>query len=295
MEIRNLSTFIKVAEEQSLSKAAKQLGYAQSTVTMQMQQLEQELGISLYERVGKQIRITQEGQELLTYAARILKTSQEALQIGKEKKQEADGSLRIGMADNLGELYQAKLLHIYATKNPKVQLVVRSGESQELIQKLLHNEIDLIVTLDHLITESTLIHAHQRREQVHFVTTPVHPLAGGRKMSIQEVVSHSLFRSSLGKSYERDLETAMLRVGAECRMWTEIENTQVLIQMLLYQNGVAWLPDSLVLPYLQNGTLVKINCEISGAELWQQTLYHKNKWKSGAMNAWIKMLEEQSS
>lgn len=63
MEIRNLITFTKVAETQSLSKAAKALGYAQSTVTMQMQQLEQELGAQLYERVGKQIRITQIGQE----------------------------------------------------------------------------------------------------------------------------------------------------------------------------------------------------------------------------------------
>ena len=63
MEIRNLITFTKVAETQSLSKAAKALGYAQSTVTMQMQQLEQELGAQLYERVGKQIRITQTGQE----------------------------------------------------------------------------------------------------------------------------------------------------------------------------------------------------------------------------------------
>ncbi len=68
MEIRNLITFTKVAETQSLSKAAKALGYAQSTVTMQMQQLEQELGTQLYERVGKQIRITQTGQEFLSYA-----------------------------------------------------------------------------------------------------------------------------------------------------------------------------------------------------------------------------------
>ena len=53
MEIRNLNTFTKVAEAGSLSGAARALGYAQSTVTMQMQQLEQELGAPLYERVGK--------------------------------------------------------------------------------------------------------------------------------------------------------------------------------------------------------------------------------------------------
>ena len=84
MEIRNLITFTKVAETQSLSKAAKLLGYAQSTVTMQMQQLEQELGAQLYERVGKQIRITQTGQEFLSYAAAIVRMSEDALKVGKQ-------------------------------------------------------------------------------------------------------------------------------------------------------------------------------------------------------------------
>ena len=91
MEIRNLITFTKVAETQSLSKAAKALGYAQSTVTMQMQQLEQELGAQLYERVGKQIRITQTGQEFLSYASAIVRMSEEALQVGKQDTSAVSG------------------------------------------------------------------------------------------------------------------------------------------------------------------------------------------------------------
>ena len=75
MEFREISTFLQVAQYQSFSKAARQLGYSQAAVTIQIKQLEQELGAQLYERVGKQIRITQTGQEFLSYAAAIVRNT----------------------------------------------------------------------------------------------------------------------------------------------------------------------------------------------------------------------------
>lgn len=102
MEIRNLITFTKVAETQSLSKAAKLLGYAQSTVTMQMQQLEQELGAQLYERVGKTDPASpQTGQEFLSYAAAIVRMSEDALKVGKQDTSAITGSLRLGISGQL--------------------------------------------------------------------------------------------------------------------------------------------------------------------------------------------------
>ena len=64
MEIRNLMTFARIAEVQSFSKSAEQLGYSQSAVTMQIKQLEEELHAQLFERIGKQIRLTQAGERL---------------------------------------------------------------------------------------------------------------------------------------------------------------------------------------------------------------------------------------
>ena len=68
MEIRNVLTFLKVAGTQNFSKAAEQLGYSQSAVTIQIQQLEKELGIPLFERMGKRVYLTEKGQEFITYA-----------------------------------------------------------------------------------------------------------------------------------------------------------------------------------------------------------------------------------
>ena len=77
MELRNLLTYSKVCEAMSFSKAADQLGYAQSTVTTQIAQLEEELGVKLFDRNGKRIRLNAKGQELLLYANRLIALASE--------------------------------------------------------------------------------------------------------------------------------------------------------------------------------------------------------------------------
>ena len=79
MELKNIHTFIKVAEFENFTKASNELGYAQSTVTMQIQQLENELQANLFERNGKRIRLSSAGQEFLKYAYQISKYESMAL------------------------------------------------------------------------------------------------------------------------------------------------------------------------------------------------------------------------
>ena len=78
MELRNLQTFSKVCETMSFSRAAEELGYAQSTVTAQVAQLEEELGVPLFDRSGKRFRLNAKGEELLAYANRLTALADEA-------------------------------------------------------------------------------------------------------------------------------------------------------------------------------------------------------------------------
>ena len=78
MEVRNLITFLKIIETGSFSKAAEQLTYSQSTVTVQIQQLEEEIGVQLFDRIGKKIYVTEKGHELEAYAQQIIALTQQA-------------------------------------------------------------------------------------------------------------------------------------------------------------------------------------------------------------------------
>ena len=100
MEIRNLVTFVRIAETQNFSRTAEQLGYSQSAVTMQIKQLEGELHVQLFERNGRRIKLTEAGERLLPYALDILGTVRRAEDIARGPAQ-ISGRLRIGTCESL--------------------------------------------------------------------------------------------------------------------------------------------------------------------------------------------------
>ena len=100
MELRLLTTFLKVAQLQSFSKAAESLGYSQSAVTVQVQQLENELGVRLFDRIGKTVSITHYGQEFIPYARDVVSASARAVSFTVQER-DLTGTLRIGIVGRL--------------------------------------------------------------------------------------------------------------------------------------------------------------------------------------------------
>ncbi len=294
MEIRNLITFTKVAETGSLSGAARTLGYAQSTVTMQMQQLEQELGVPLYERVGKKIRITQAGQNLLTYAVPIIRMSQEALQVGRESSQAIDGSLRLGVLEVLAGDRLAERTDRYLRDNPRVELkILTESDSRALTNMLRHNEIDLMMTLDYPMADVDLVHAGEDvPEEIRFYAAKDHPLVRRQDVGLGEILEYPLIRGDECLPYEQELEKLRDRTGIR---QIRVQNQDLALRMAARQGdrgdtaGVAIAPESAAQEYTKDGRLMPLDCRIPGCRMWQQTIYHRNKWMTRAMNAWITM------
>jgi len=103
MDLRGLQIFIEVAEQKSFTRAGEQLGYSQPTVSFQIRQLEQELGVPLFDRIGHTVSLTDAGREALAYAQKICNLSRE-MTLGTRQDREISGVIRIGMADALGKL-----------------------------------------------------------------------------------------------------------------------------------------------------------------------------------------------
>ena len=100
MDLRSLNTFIQVAELNSFTRAGEKLGYSQPTISLQIKQLEQELGVQLFERIGHTVTLTDSGREALTYAQRICHMSEEMI-LGTSNIKEPVGIVRLAMADSL--------------------------------------------------------------------------------------------------------------------------------------------------------------------------------------------------
>ena len=199
MELRNIRTFLTVAEQCSFSKAADILDYSQSTVTTQIQQLEQELGTLLFERIHKTVRLTASGVEFIDYAQRILRTTEDAKSAMKKLPNES-GELRIAMAESLCTAFFPEILELYHKKYPNVNLHILTGDTDDMFYMLRHNEVDMVYTLDKRIYSSDLITALEKEEKVHFVASPDYPHSD-RSLSLKELSESEFILTEKDMSY----------------------------------------------------------------------------------------------
>ena len=177
MELRNLITFLKIVETGSFSKAAEQLRYSQSTVTVQIQQLEEELQVQLFDRIGKKVYVTEKGRELEVHAQKMIELSQKIASIGGEE-QELQGTLRIAALDSLITASLPKILREYHARYPKVDIIVKTADNVfDAERQLSQNEVDLaIVTHDQRSTKH-FVKTILKKTKFVFAAAPSHPLA----------------------------------------------------------------------------------------------------------------------
>lgn len=291
MEIRNIKTFIKVAATQNFSKAAEQLGYSQSTITIQIQQLEKELGTQLFERIGKQVSLTEQGELFLHHANEIMRVTNEAAVFARETNT-PEGTLRIGSVDSLATAILPELLLRFHHACPKVETIIKTNMADGLINMIRNNEIDLFLTLDQKIYGSEWVRAVQQEEDIIFVTSSKHSLAGKEKINLEMIENEPFILTEKGESYRYELERILSEREIVIKPVLEIGNTETIIHLLEHDMGVSFLPMFSVSKSIERGILSQIQVDFPTVHMYSQLLYHKNKWITSQMKTFIMIAQE---
>ena len=290
MELRNIKTFLCVAEQCSFSKAAVMLGYSQSTVTTQIQQLEQEFGTLLFERIHKTVRLTAAGTEFVGFAQKMLLTADEAKNAMKRLPEE-NGELRIAMAESLCSTFFPDILERYHKEYPNVDLSITTGGTDDIFYMLRHNEADMVYTLDRRIYSTDLVTALEKEENVYFVASPSYS-AAGKAVTLEELTKYDFILTEKNMSYRKHLDELMASKSLQIRPFLELGSVEMIRTLVEKGIGISFLPCYAVKDSIKNGTLVKIDVSENQIEVWRQLIYHKNKWVSPAMRAMIKLIKE---
>lgn len=290
MELRNIKTFLCVAEQCSFSKAAVMLGYSQSTVTTQIQQLEQEFGTLLFERIHKTVRLTAAGTEFVGFAQKMLLTADEAKNAMKRLPEE-NGELRIAMAESLCSTFFPDILERYHKEYPNVDLSITTGGTDDIFYMLRHNEADMVYTLDRRIYSLDLVTALEKEENVYFVASPSYS-AAGKAVTLEELTKYDFILTEKNMSYRKHLDELMASKSLQIRPFLELGSVEMIRTLVERGIGISFLPCYAVKDSIKNGILVKIDVSENQIEVWRQLIYHKNKWVSPAMRAMIKLIKE---
>ena len=292
MEFRNLRTFVRAAELQSFSQTARELGYTQSAISMQISQLEAELDTRLFDRVGRSVDLTPQGRQFFDYAQRILRMTENARNI-LHNEAVISGKLRVSMASSICMSLFPDILRRYCEKYPGVQVTVQSGTTEEMFRALAQNDVDIIYHLDDQILRSDLVVPVCRRAPIIFVAPKGHPLAAKERVTLRECVDYPFILTEKGMSYRSQLDSKLAEEGLELKPFLEIGNTDVIAGLVESGMGLSFLPQFVVQRQLSEGSIARVNVEGIDARLYLQLIYSRNKWMTTAMQALIDTIKAE--
>ena len=291
MEFKNISAFMRVSELGSFTKAAEEMGYSQSTITIQIKQLEDELGFRLFDRLGKYISLTSKGEEFIKYANEFLRLQAEAQKLGESTGRIA-GFLRLGVVESLFVWKIAEMLPEFHRQHPDVQIEIKSGTGAALFKMLRQNEVDIIYILDNVIYHKDCVRACVSPVTAQFIAHPEHRLCGLKGVHLAEILKEPLILAERDAIYRRELDTAAANIDLDVIPALEIDNLEVVLRLLKKGMGVSFIPDYVARESLETGELCAIDVSYDAMNIWSQTIYHKNKYVTPQMEALIEAIRK---
>ncbi|MCE0451706.1 LysR family transcriptional regulator [Brevibacillus sp. AF8] len=280
MELVYLHTFREVARYGSFTRAAEELGYAQPTVTAQMQKLEQSYGAPLFERYGRKLRLTQAGEALLPYARELIRLYGESKEV---IKQQTTGPIAIGTIDTLAAFFLPPYLQAICQQYPQVDLVLRTAGEAEIVQQIRDGYLDFGIIFDRPCTDPELITHVIREEELVIVIPPTHRFTTATVLTVHDLSGESLVLTEEGCTYRGMLLEAFGEVGMTQRIACQFSNPEAIKQCVRCGLGVALLPLMAVKRELTEGVLRAIPFQSNKAPFSIQLVYHKKKWLSPSM------------
>lgn len=289
MEIKNLISFMYVAELNSFTKAANTLGYSQSTISFQIRQLEEELECLLFERINHSISLTEKGKELLKYAQQITNLTNEFKENFSNTK--ISGYIHIVTPDSICESMVLKSYANFYKKYPDIMLKFSTADTDDMFRILNHNEADLIFTLDSHTYQKDYKIAKEESVKTHFVTNASSSLKG-KKLKMKDIVDYPFILTEKHMGYRRVFDEKLASMSLEIQPVLELGRTDIITSLLEEENFISFLPDFVTKKKVEEGKLIYLNVTDFSIDIWKQLIYHKNKWLSKPLDAFIQYVME---
>ena len=291
MELRNLITFIHVAELGSFTRAAEQLGYSQSTISFQIKQLEEELDCLLFERINHTITLTERGHELVSYAHKIRALTDEFKE-GHTEDDDCKGHIRIVTPDSVcEEMIDAHYIDFHK-EFPHISIKFTTADTAVMFDMLDRNEADAIITLDSHNYRKDYVIAKEEPLSVHFVTGTGSKFAGKRNLKVKEIAKEPFILTEYGQGYRRVFDKELAKKSIDITPVLEIGRTDIITRILAESNMISFLPDFVTKELVARGELCYLDvCDVN-VEIWKQLIYHKNKWMSKSLKTFIEYIKD---
>ncbi|WCK53740.1 LysR family transcriptional regulator [Aneurinibacillus sp. Ricciae_BoGa-3] len=286
MELRQLYTFKVVAEVKGFTRAAEILGYAQSSVTAQIQALEEELGTPLFDRLGKKIMLTSAGERLLPHASEMIQMHDLA-KSAIQSPAEVSGTLTIGAPESLAAFRLPAVIQEYRSLYPEVKIILKPGVCWEMRGLVRRGDLDLAFLLEPEVEEPDLQVDTLVYEKIALVAPPDHPFVQKKAVVPEDLKNETLLHTEPGCSYRTLIEKHLNSHGVFPNPDLEFWSIEAIKNCVMSGLGLSFLPLIAVRNELDNRKLSALAWDDSSHQIATQLVYHKKKWLSPALRQFL--------
>jgi DNA-binding transcriptional LysR family regulator len=292
MEVRHLQIFHALAEELNFTRTAERVHTVQSNVTAQIKALEDELGVPLFDRLGRRVTLTDAGRNFLPFADQALAAmdqGQRAVQSGAEPS----GPLRVGIPESMLAYRLPQVLRIFHRRYPHVELMFRPQYDETLPVMLETGKLDMAVCMIEGSPNETIKSTRLRTERIFLLAHPSHPLASRRTVKAADLAGQTLLLTEGGCGYRLKLDRQLALENIRPGTVTEFSSIEAIKQCVLAGMGLGLLPAIVVSRELRQHQLKALHWAGPSMDIATHILWHKDKWISPAMAAFMNLVTEK--
>ena len=260
LNFHQLYIFQMVANHLSFSRAAEALEITQPAVSIQVQELEKYLGITLFHRRPRGLRITESGDAVLAYSQQIFALSSQLMDTVQEMEDLQSGHLVLGASTTPGEYVLPLVVGRFRQVYPGIHVKLVIGNTQTIIQRILDRDMDLGMVGDHVEEYSgELEMVDYQIDEIVLVASPSHPAASLGRLTPEQVVDLGLVAREEGSATRRSAESQFQKLGVAPRIAVELGSNQAVKQAATAGGGIGIISRLGITAELKAGMLIVLD------------------------------------
>lgn len=293
MEVRQLQIFRTLADELNFTRTAEKVNTVQSNVTAQIKALEEELGVPLFDRLGRRVTLTDAGRRFLPFAEQALaamEQGQRALRSGAEPS----GPLRISAPESVLTYRLPQVLRAFRKRFPHVEVAFRPHLDDSIATELENGKLDLVINMCDAPSNPAHKSIRLHVERVCLFGDAAHPFGNGRSVKPEDLEGQTLLLTEAGCGYRAKLDRVLAMQNVRPGNITEFSSVEAMKECVRVGMGLALLPAVVVAKEIRLKQFKMVHWAGPSLDIEVHVLWHRDKWVSPAMSAFLELVQTQA-
>lgn len=288
MEIRDLEVFLTVAKHLNYTRAGEDVNLSQPSVSVRIRQLETELDVKLFDKLGKKVALTDAGRLLLPYATRVMAAVSDAQHAIDELQGLERGTLRIGASTTPGMYLIPQTLARFKQRYPKIEIQLGIKDTLEIENGVIRNEFDFGFVGGHLVGHE--VHAIPwLTDQLVLIVPTDNPLARKKAVRADDLKKERFIVREAGSATHATTVNHLDKIGLQIESLMKMENPESVKKAVQSGLGIAFISKFAVDAELKARTLVAVRVRHLDIKRELKIVYRKDKHLSHAAQMFIEM------